>query len=628
MGSQKDGSGTTTGNNKVDSEYQRILKLYKGHSFQEAEEAATKLLIEFPQFAPAHNLLGAINLAQGSLENALPCFQRAVAIKPDHQQALGNLGQVLVKLGRHEEALTPLTKALSGKSGSAEAHNQLGTVYADLGSHEEAISYFRQAIKLQPEFADAHCNLGNSFNHIGEVDSAIKSLSTATRLNPEHQTAHYNLGTIYSNSNSYLEACVHLEKALQLKPDSEKTLSNLGKVYFSLSKYDLALTVLQKAQELAPTSAEPHNRLGVIHYERGDYHLARYHLKQAIALRPNYHTAHRHLSKAIKYKPSEPHIKQLHSLLENPENSANDRMQTCYALGKVYDDLQDYDRAYDYFAKANAIRGSELENDRDTRHNFFRILQTCFKKEMLARSGYPGNPSEQPVFIVGLPRSGKTSLERIFSHHPELHGAGELSYFNLLSRVFNTLPDDQKDVLNLNIDELKERAEAYIHALKMVSNGERFVINTMPENFYNIGLIKLVFPNAKVVHCTRDSKDNCIEIYKKYFFADKHSYAYAMDDIVDYYLGYHGLMEHWETEFPGFVKHIQFEDLVNSDMSSLRSVFAQWDLSWNDTWADSYTSGPNKSDYQTSLGSWKNYSKQFGDMFKQLDGLAPISRVL
>jgi len=241
------------------------------------------------------------------------------------------------------------------------------------------------------------------------------------------------------------------------------------------------------------------------------------------------------------------------------------------------------------------------------------------------------------VFILGLPRSGKTSLERILNNHPDFYAAGETKLFNRVIQNFTKEPLTTVHVLQMSRDKLTKIAEKYLTNLAGLASGEKFFINTIPENFYYIGIIRMIFPNAKVVHCYRDPLSNCIDIYKKYFSQGNHGYSYDTQNIFEYYRGYHELMTHWLTEFPEFVHTVPFGSALDSDASTLKALFSKWNLDWNEDWTRSYLpqdlsedrkiDSPwiTKSEFLEASDSVRNYGKHFQELRKQLETLPSLA---
>ena len=230
-----------------------------------------------------------------------------------------------------------------------------------------------------------------------------------------------------------------------------------------------------------------------------------------------------------------------------------------------------------------------------------------------------------------MPRSGTTLVEQILASHPEVYGAGELNYLNrVITSCFKNIEDARftESVHQANISDFSDAGDQYIGLLRKRADAERFIIDKMPMNFRFIGMIKLMIPNAKIIHCCRDSRDTCLSIFKTCFSANSHYYAYDLGELGRYHNLYRDLMTHWGAVLPDFIYHIHYEDMVADQEKQSRAMLAYCGLEWDDAClAFHKTDRPvqtasaaqvRRPIYKDSVQSWKRYENQLAPLLEVL----------
>ena len=347
--------------------------------------------------------------------------------------------------------------------------------------------------------------------------------------------------------------------------------------------------------------------------------------KRAIELNPILYSAHRSLSQIIKYDSDTEHLMQLNKIYENQNTSLSGKTEIAFALGKAYEDIKNYDKSYNFYNEANIQRRKNIKFSYLEEKKNFDSLKLNFNKNIYKENHDVINSDKTPIFIVGMPRSGTTLVEQIISSHPKVFGGDELDFLpNLINSNFS-----QPYKINLSDHEkINSISSGYINKLKILSNNFDRVTDKLPINFQWIGLIKYMLPNAKIVHCTRNSRDNCFSIFKNYFVNPKLNFAYDMNDLCDFYNLYNDLMNYWEEIIPDFIINIKYEELVNDPVSKIKSLIESCDLTWDIKCLDYYKNSrpikttsliqARKKMYTSSIDSWFNYKKYFETSFKKL----------
>ena len=305
--------------------------------------------------------------------------------------------------------------------------------------------------------------------------------------------------------------------------------------------------------------------------------------------------------------------------LPSPNNE--DLENVCYALGKTYDDMGQYEKAFNYYHRANSLLA--------VKHPFDKKIYRKWVDEIIARFGNPAkiedgwfSEDDSPIFIIGMPRSGTTLTEQIISSHPEVAGAGELAYWPAAGQALGF----EQELTDIHAQKL---ANDYLTLLRKCSPSVRRVTDKMPGNYMYLGLIHRVFPRARIIHCQRHPVDTCLSIYFQNF-AGGHEYRYKLEDLAFYYRQYRRLIRHWREILPPDVFFdIQYEDLIEHQESVSRRLIDFCGLEWNDVCLEFYKNERSVGTasnwqvrqpiYKTSKERWRNYEQWIAPLLELLD---------
>ena len=545
------------------SDLEEINNLFNSQKIEPAKNKAQDLVKKYPNSFNLNYMLGALCGTQEKLEEAIIYFQKAIKNKPDHADTLFKLGVTLSALNRLKESFNYLQKLIQIKPNDAEAHNALGNVLKKQGNLEKALYHYQKTIEIKSNFLVAHNNLANTMSDLGMFD----------------------------------ESMVHYKRAIQIKPDYAEAHNNMGTVFNSLGKFNDAKISFQKAVDIKPNFAE----------------------------------AHKHLSMLTKYKDEkDDHIKYMQKLLSEKNITDNRRIHLTFALGKAFEDIKNYEKSFNYFAEGNKIKRKKINFSIEIKNKFFKNTKNAFTKNLFNKFKNCGNLNKTPIFIVGMPRSGSTLVEQIISNHPDVYGAGEIRYFDILCRknfVIENKFGSQNNLLDYNPSQFKELGENYIKSIRKLSNKINYISDKMLLNFRWIGLIKLALPNAKVIHCVRNSRDTCLSIFKN-LFKGNIDFAYNLEELGHYYNLYIDLMKHWHNVLPNYIYDISYEKLIQDQESETRKLLKICDLEWNDKCMQFHKSKRpvitasltqvRSPIYKNSIQSWQRYKQQ----------LLPLTQVL
>ena len=409
------------------------------------------------------------------------------------------------------------------------------------------------------------------------------------------------VGTFYKATAMLDNAIQSFENAIVIKPDYAEALNNLGNILRELGQVDMAVKNYEKAIAIKPDYAVAHYNLGITYKELGQRDTAVKSYEKALAIQPNYVKAHHSLSTLKKFTENDSQITLMKSLLSNSNLSQSDRIQLCFALAKVNENLDNQDELFEFLHEGNRLRKEELNYSLDEAKNLFSFIKELFNSLPTAiEQSLSFEPStKRPIFIVGMPRSGTTLVEQIISSHHAVYGAGELTAVPTLigqevsnhitqgPNIASTIIGDMK--LNIaNTYSLPEEAflsirQQYLDELFRFDVPENVITDKLPLNFQYIGFILSAFPEAKIVHLKRDARATCWSIYKSCFKNKGNGYSYNLDDLAGFYALYVELMDFWHQLYPGKIYDICYEDLTTNQEDQTRKLLEYCDLDWDES---------------------------------------------
>lgn len=590
--------------------------LHRAGRLEEAEASYRRAIEIDPDYAATHNNLGTLLRVLGRLRDAETSFRQALKIKPDYAEACNNLGTVLHDLGRPDEAAACFRQAIVSDADYAEAHNNLALALQRLGRLDEAAASAGQALKIAPRCAEAHNNLGTILDALGRPEEAEASFRKALEIKPVYAEAHYNLGATLSVRDRLDGAEASYRLALQINPGLAEAHSGLGSTLHRLGRPREAEASCWLALRIKPHYAAPLVTLGDIRADSGQFEEAEILYRRALAIEPEMPEAWAALIRNRNAPPAAGDWLKTAERIAGHDLEPRRESKLRYALGKYYDDIGDFDRAFLNYRRANDLKSSfGKPYDRRLCTDFVdRIVRGQASESMHdIRSG--ASDSARPLFIVGMPRSGTSLIEQIVASHPAAFGAGELRFWNdVAKRLDPTTVTSNGDAVTQRIV-----AEACLANLARFSSDALRVADKMPNNFFHLGLIHSVFPNARILHAQRNPIDTCLSIY----FQDLnfgHSYANDLGDLAHYYREYRRLMAHWRAALPPEVfLDVSYETLVEDQEAWSRKLIEFIGLDWDTRCLDFHKTERKvgtasnwqvrQKIYTSSKERWRNYAK-------------------
>ena len=473
-------------------------------------------------------------------------FLYAKKLNKDHPNSiivLTVLGVTTIKLDEPRKAISAFLKVIFLKPDNAEAYNNLGIAFRRLGNHREALDAFQAATMRQINYAEAYNNIGITLKDQGKLHAAMKAYKEAINLRPDYAEVHFNMGN---------------------------SLRELGEPKKAIKAYNQAL-------KYKPSYSKAHNNQGLCFQDLGMAKIAKKSFASALKFNPKHAGAHRNLSLLSHYSADDPQIKTVKNLLRNADLTDSQRCELHFTLGKMLEDLRSFSAAFEHYSKGGNLKRKMLKyNFEQDKAMFAKIAGTADQIQRSSLGPIKYQSPRNPIFILGMPRSGTTLVEQIISSHSSVFGAGELPFVKRFGEVISLgeAPASQS--------KLAEFRSSYLQELEKLPTKKPIITDKMPLNFLRIPLIIRAFPEAKIIHTTREPAAICWSNFKNYFSSTGLGYSYNLKDTVQFFGLYKDLMEQWDEMFPQKIYRLDYELLTTQQEIQTKALINWLNLSWED----------------------------------------------
>jgi len=498
-----------------------------------------------------------------------------------------------------------------------------------------AIEKFIHATRINPDNAFYKSDLGELYRRVGMMDMSIKYNLQSFNLNPKIDSIQYNLGIVYLDKNEFDKAITHFKKTIEINPNHNLAWNNLGTAYEKQEKIILAHEAYKKSVELNPNNLEALNNLGTTFSQFNKIDEAVKLFNNAINLEPNFFGAHFNLSPFKKYTKEDPHFKILEKKVkDNKPFNILQKIRFHFTYGKALYDVGEYDLAFLEYKQGNEFQSKLTPYNKDKNSMIIDKIMNTFNINFINKFKQD-NSTEifkcNPIFILGMPRSGTSLIEQIIDCNNSVYGAGELKLLiDCLEQ--NIDKENNKDIEKMldsiskaNDIFIKKIGNDYLTQLSNLSPNSKFISDKMPGNFLMLGLIFLAIPNAKVIHVTRDPMDCCFSNFI-HLYNDDMRFSYSQDALGNYYKDYHKIMMHWKKVLPNdFIYNIKYENLINNTEKEIRQLNSFLDIEWDPKCLKFYNNKRNvktaskmevnKPIYKTSISKWKKFSEHLNPLY-------------
>lgn len=565
--------------------YSQALKYHQSGLLAQAEVLYRQILEKFPENSDVLNALGMLLNHTGRFDESLVCLKKAATNAKNSAHIQLNLAEALRVNGSFQEADVAIRRALKLRPNYPEAWFCLGSLKHEEGNLAEAISLYRRCLNSKPDLFQASNAMGVAFQEQGNLKESVAILSEVLKKQPQYAEAYFNLGNTYLKLKNYFLAETQyliFEKLIPNHPavnlrlaeiELAREITDLEKVSKRLLKAELDFT---DSPDFFAVKAQ-------LLMQEGHLDEARSLLKRTIDLEPSPPLIMDYV-RITKFKEADQWLINAVSKVDSSlaQDDYQNRSTLNFSLGKMYDDIRDYDQAIDLYNQGNAQMSELFCYDKEAEEDSFKEIKDFFNKDFFSRHNGFGTDSSKLIFITGMPRSGTTLLERVLTIDSRIKGAGELTkLFELQSSLPSTFSQKGRYPYlldKLSIDQIRGVAETYLKEIEISfpGNYSKFV-DKMPHNFLNIGLIATLFPKATIFNISRNKLDNCLSIYFEKF-ADGHAYSYNFDSLAHQYHLYENLMDHWRNVLPGKIVDVSYESLVEHSESEKTRLFKSMGL--------------------------------------------------
>ncbi|MEM7226512.1 MAG: sulfotransferase [Pseudomonadota bacterium] len=592
-----------------------------------AKEAYREAVRREPGRAEWHHNLAVALVREQHLEEALENLDAALRLKPDLSAAQASRQRVLISLERAEEAVAQMEEQVRKSPEDAGLRLHLARLLELDQRPQEAAGQLREASKLDEESLAPYLEVAGLFQRWGMRPQALKALKRAESKDPEALPVLDAVAKAQNEMGHHKAAMATVEKGLELHPDARQLKFTRALIYNESDDFDTAEKELRALLEVYPGDGALLSTLGLTLMWVGRIDEAIECFEQAAKINPMA-LAHMVTARALPEDPAA--VERMERFAANTLLPDDVRAAMGFALAELWQKRKDYDKAFTHVNEANRLAHKTIVYDHKTFSQQVAAIMKIFSADFFEARKDFGDPSERPVFVCGMPRSGTTLVEQILSSHPEIHGAGELplmpTIVRLMPRALQVNKPYPIGMRRINNAIAKGAAKYYLGNLDLIDKDARFVVDKMPHNFLYLGLIALMFPNAKIIHLQRDPRDVAVSNYFQNFKTRHGMLGYAFD-LAD--MGHHlndhaRLMAHWHEVLPVEIYECNYEELVQDQARKtaelLQFVGVDWDedvLAFHKTERAVRTASVwqvRQPMYQTSAQKWRRYEQFLGPL--------------
>ncbi len=549
------------------------------HRLTDALVTLAELERTHPRFARLYQERGLCYVARKDAPHAIEAFAQAITINPALPASFDMLAGLHRLTGDAQSALRETAEAARLRALPAAVLEATG-LFAE-GDVFRAEKMIRAYLLQHGDHVEAMRLLARIGTSLGVLDDAEILLAAALEIAPDHEAVRAEYACALLDRHKHVEARGQLQTLISQAPGNRRYRTLYASAIVGLGLHEEAVTLFRNliAECPAGTMEMAELQLSAAHalktLGRRDEAIAAY--RNAITAQPGFGDAYWSLANLKTFRFTEAEIAQACRFEQRAETIPADRLHLCFALGKAFEDRAAFETSWQYYERGNALKRQESRYRPEIiERNTAGQRSICTAPFFARRAGY-GLPSDEPIFIVGLPRSGSTLIEQILASHSQVEGTQELAD---IPRIVLDLQGRDPDLDNPRYPNIladmppaafTALAEKYLRETAVYRSGRPHFIDKMPNNFRHIGLIHLMFPNARIIDARREPMACCVGNLKQ-LFAQGQEFAYSIEDIARYYRTYLDLMEHWDAALPGRVLRVLHEDVVDDLDASVRRI--------------------------------------------------------
>ena len=569
---------------------------------------------------------------------------------------------VIEAIARHDVASArPAALAFrSSHPNTALFHALVSACDAALGDLDAARQGYRRAIELDSNYLEAYLHLGEIETSRHNTDAARPLLERALELGPENAIAMKFRGIVHGLDSEFISAIQKLEAARRELPDDPQLLCALAEARLALEENDLAVEVLKDAEAAGLEEFEVLKLSGVARSQQGDVETALVALKKAISIRPGDLDAHAALAQTYvtagdfdsanleleeylnldksnggafrlwsavnKVRPDDAKLSQMEELFEKDNARAGTRPELAFALAKAMEDINQYDRVFQFLNEGNHLLNDQFPWDAQTAEaEIPKILQAYedLTKDTLGKTQHSGIA---PIFVTGLPRSGTTLVEQIISSHSQVTGGGELGI--AIGPLRDLCDRASADDRALSGGEINSAGIQIALAAESRALGKRSLTDKAIATYRYIGLVRAALPNARIIVVRRDPRDACLSMYKNYFRPGTHRYTTDLVALADRAVFFDNCIKAWRSRCPDDFYEISYEALTADPETEAKALIAACGLEWEQGCLDFHKSDrqvrtlsfyqARQPMYRSSVAAWERYAEDLKPLTDRL----------
>ena len=595
--------------------------LQKKGDFVTAEKIYKKIIESYNDHPDATHNLANLYFTMGNNEEALRYIEITIKTKYPMQEYFLTAARIYVSLNKKNLAIQALDTAIEVNSDELYPLYLKSVILKDLGKYSEAKICAEKVLNKHPKNTVLLNHYGIVLLNINQYEESIKYFNKAIELNQNYRDPHSNLGLALHRIQKYNLSIESYKKSLSLDKNHTQTIINIGSVYQELGNYNKAKKYYKDAIKKDPMNSDAYNNMAVLYGEIGKKENAAEYYRKSLKINPSNYKAFRHLCSTGLIDPIDPIFSKMEQLFKNniPEN---DKILIGFGLGFIYDKAGKYKKAFKFFNKANSLQNKKILSTNDSS----KIKEaTNTQYDIFLKKDISSENDFRPIFIVGMPRSGTTMIEKVLGNSDHVKEMGELVTLN------NLITSKVKEGLNwpynislLNQKDLEEFKNDYITVIKEInpSVGKIFV-DKMPGNFVHIGLLKKIFPLSKIVNVKRNPIDTCLSIYLLKF-SDQHRYSFNLKNLAEYYNYYLDIMDYWRRQFPNQIHDLKYESFIDNPVFETKKLYKFCEISYqenNERFDLNKGIARTASNHQVkekihkkSFNRWKNYEEELKEL--------------
>lgn len=549
----------------------------------------------------------------GKLEEALQSLDQLTGVAPGYGRAYQELGYTRLGLGQHPQARQAFEKALQLNPALSASWKNLAELYGREGLHEQrraaqrefealmalprelvsvtsmihegrfyrAEQLCRHYLRQHPHQVEAMRLLALIGSELGILTDAEFLLESCLEFEPQNQQARFDYANLLLKMQRFGDAYHQSDLLVRSDPENPRYLSLLANAASGIGQHREAIGIYDRVLEHSPRQTQLLVMRGHAQKTIGELKAAIASYHQAFRVKPDHGDAFWSLANTKTYRFADAEVRHMMEYESREATSKEDRIHLCFALGKALEDQGNYDRSFEYYQRGNALKRAQVSH-RATHLNVCTGAQIAFfDSDLFERKAGVGHPAPDPIFIVGMPRAGSTLLEQILASHSMIDGTHELpNIIALVHRLRSSQPDAAASgdtpvyprmLADLDDDYFRRFGEQYIEQTRVFRKGAPYFIDKNPNNFFHVGLIRLILPNARIIDARRHPLSCCFSVFKQ-LWGQGQEFSYGLESIGNYYREYVEMMEHWESVLPGFTLLVEYEDVVADLESQVRRV--------------------------------------------------------